>query len=115
LLLLADVASSRPSFQVLRHYDLAFLTHKEAQDLYGRRIVCHVDLDSRPDQRGLFTAYDGASPDDTYRTVWLRDGEQAEATMTVEATLHLRQVPAGHAEARCCGRSPPTWTWPAAR
>jgi hypothetical protein len=89
LLLLASVDSSRLSFQTTRHYDLAFLTHKEALELNGRRIVCRVDLDSRPDERGGFTVYDCASPDGTYRTVWLRDGEQAEDTMTVEATLRL--------------------------
>jgi hypothetical protein len=63
--------------------------------LNGRRIVCRVDLDSRPDQRGGFTIYDCASLDDTYRTVWLFDGEQVEGTMTVEATLHMRYVPPG--------------------
>jgi hypothetical protein len=41
----------------------------------GRRIVCRVDLDSRPKERDGFTVYDCASPDDTYRTVWLREGE----------------------------------------
>jgi hypothetical protein len=63
--------------------------------LNGRRIVCRVDLDSRPDEREGCTVYDCASPDATYRTVWLRKGEQAEDTMTVEATLHLRYVPPG--------------------
>jgi hypothetical protein len=32
--------------------------------LGGRRIVCRVDLDSRPDQHVGYTAYDCASPDD---------------------------------------------------
>jgi hypothetical protein len=40
-------------------------------------------------------AYDCASPDDVYRTIWLREGEQAEDTMIVEATLRLRYVPPG--------------------
>jgi hypothetical protein len=37
------------SFQTVRHFDLAFLTHKQALELNGRHIVCRVDLDSRPD------------------------------------------------------------------
>jgi hypothetical protein len=76
--------------QTVRHFDLAFLTQREAQSLNGTRIVCRVDLDAQPDERGDCIVFDCASPDDIDRTVWLRDGEQAEATMTVEATLHLR-------------------------
>jgi hypothetical protein len=87
------VDGSRLSFQTVRHFDLAFLPHKQALELSGRRIVCRVDLDSRPEERDGFTVYDCASPDDVYRTVWLRGGEQAEDTMTVEATLRLRYVP----------------------
>jgi hypothetical protein len=45
LLLLASVDGPRPAFQVTRHYDLAFLTRKQALELNGRRIVCRVDLD----------------------------------------------------------------------
>jgi hypothetical protein len=95
LLLLASVDGPRLSFQTVRQFDLAFLTHQQAWELNGQRIVCRVDLDSRPDERGAFTVYDCASPDDTYRTVWLRDGEQAEGTMTVEGTVRLRYVPPG--------------------
>jgi hypothetical protein len=95
LLLLTYVEGPHPSFQTVRHYDLAFLTPKEARELNGRRIVCRVDLDSRPDERGGYTAYDCASPDGTYRTLWLRDGEHADDTMMVEATLRLRSVPPG--------------------
>jgi hypothetical protein len=95
LLLLASVVSPRPSFQTVQHFDLAFLTHKEAWELQGQRIVCRVDLDSRPEKRGGFTVYDCASPDGTYRTVWLRAGEEVEDTMMVEATLRLRYVPPG--------------------
>jgi hypothetical protein len=62
----------------------------------GKQIFCRVDLDSRPEVRGGYTVNDYARPDDTYRTVWLREGEQVEDTMTVEATLHLRYVPPGH-------------------
>jgi hypothetical protein len=69
--------------QTVRHYDLAFLTHKQAWELQGRRIVCRVDLDSRPDERDGYAAHDCASPDDIYRTGWLRGGEHAEDTMTV--------------------------------
>jgi hypothetical protein len=89
------VDGSRLSFQTVCHFDLAFLTHKEALELNGRRIVCRVDLASRPEERDGFTVYDCASPDDTYRTVWLREGEQVEETMSVEATLRLRYVPPG--------------------
>jgi hypothetical protein len=85
----------RTSFQTVRHYDLAFLMHKQAWELQGQRIICRVDLGSRPCQRSVFTVYDCASPDTTYRTVWLRDGEQAEDTITAEATLRLRYVPPG--------------------
>jgi hypothetical protein len=95
LLLLAYVDGSRPSFQTVEQYDLAFLTHNEAWDLNGQRIVCRADLDSRPVERGGFTVYDSASPDGTYRTVWLREREQAENTMTVQAALHLRYIPPG--------------------
>jgi hypothetical protein len=92
---------SRIFFQTVRHFDLAFLTHKQAWKLQGQRIVCRVDLDSRPDKRGGFTVYDCASPDDTYRTIWLREGEQVEDTMTVEATLRLRYVMPGQGFAGC--------------
>jgi hypothetical protein len=34
---------------------------------------------------------ESASPDDTYRNVWLRDGEQAEGTMMVEESLTLQR------------------------
>jgi hypothetical protein len=95
LLLLTYGDGPRPSLQIVRHYDLAFLTHKQAWELTGRRIVCRVDLDSRPEERAGYTVYNCASPDDTYRTVWLHEGEQAEDTRTVEATLHLRYVPHG--------------------
>jgi hypothetical protein len=97
LLLLVSVDSGRPSFQAVLHFELAFLTHKEALELNGRRIVCRVDLDSLPDEHDDHTAYDCAGPDNTYRTVWLRGGEDAEDTMTVEATLRLRYVPLGRA------------------
>jgi hypothetical protein len=69
LLLLAYGDGPRPSFQTVRHDDLAFLTHKEAWELNGRRIVCRVDLDSLPQERGEFTVYDCASTDDAYRTL----------------------------------------------
>jgi hypothetical protein len=91
--LLAYVGGSRLSFQTVRHFDLAFLKHKQAWDLQGQRIVCRVNLDWRPEERGGCTAYDCASPDGTYCTVWLRDGEEVEGTMTVEARLRLRYVP----------------------
>ena len=93
LLLLAYVDGSWLSFPTVQHFDLAFLTHKQALELNGQRIVCRVDLDSRPEERGAFTVHDCASPDDTYLTVWPRGGEQAEDTRTVEATLRLRSVP----------------------
>jgi hypothetical protein len=67
LLLLTYGDGPRPSFQIVRHYDLAFLTHKQALELNGQRIVCRVDLDSRPDERGGFTPYDCASHDLTAR------------------------------------------------
>jgi hypothetical protein len=89
------LAFPRPSFQAIRHNDLAFLTHKQAWELQGQWIVCRVDLDSRPDERDGYTVYDCASPDDTYWTVWLREAERAEDTMIVEATLLLRYVPPG--------------------
>jgi hypothetical protein len=95
LLLLVSVDGPRLSLQTVQHFDLAFLTHKQAWELQGQRIVCRVDLDSLPEERNGFTVYDCASPDDTYRTVWLREGEQVEDTMSVEATLHLRYVPPG--------------------
>jgi hypothetical protein len=87
LLLLSYLDGSRPPFQTVQHFDLTFLTHKEALDLNGRRIVCRVDLDSRPNERGGYTINDCASLDDTYRTVWLRRGQQVEDTMIVEAML----------------------------
>jgi hypothetical protein len=93
LLLSAYVDTPQPSFRAIRHYDLAFLTHQEAWDLHGQRIVCRVDLDSRPEMRHGYIAYDCASPDDVYRAVWLRRGQQIEDTMTVEATLRLRYFP----------------------
>jgi hypothetical protein len=69
LLLLVSVDGSRLSFQTVQHYDLAFLTPKQAWELNGRRIVCRVNLDSRPDERDGYTVYDCASPDDIYRTI----------------------------------------------
>jgi hypothetical protein len=95
LLLLASVDGPRPSWQIVQPFDLAFLTHKQDWELNGQRIVCCFDLDSRPDERDGYTACDCASPDGTYRTIWLREGEEAEDTMTVEATLRLRNVLAG--------------------
>jgi hypothetical protein len=95
LLLLGYVDSFWLSLRTVRHFDLGFLTHKQAWELQGQRIVCRVDLDSRPEERGGYTVYDCASPDDTYRTVWLREGEQVEGTMIVEAILRLRYVPPG--------------------
>jgi hypothetical protein len=95
LLLLAYVNGSRLSFQTVRPFDMAFFTHKQALELHGQRIVCRVDLDSLPDERAGHTAYDCASPDDTYRTVRPRDGEDAEDTMTGEGTVHLRYLPPG--------------------
>jgi hypothetical protein len=79
LLLLASVDGPRPSWQTVQHFDLAFLTHKQAWELNGQRIVCRVGLDSRPDERSGYTVYDCARPDDTYRTVWLRDGSRPRA------------------------------------
>jgi hypothetical protein len=95
LMLLVSGDGPRPSFQTVRQYDLAFLNHKQAWELNGRRIVCRVDLDSRPEECPGYIAYDCASPDDTYRTVWLRGGEQVEDAMMVEAKLRLRYVPPG--------------------
>jgi hypothetical protein len=95
LLLRSYLDGSRPPFQTVRHFDLAYLTHKQALELNVQRIVCRVDLDSRPEIRDGYIAYDCASPDDVYRTVRLREGEQTEDTMTVEATLRLRYVPPG--------------------
>jgi hypothetical protein len=96
LILLTSVDGPRLSFQTFRHCDLAFLTHKLARELNGQRIVCRVGFDSRPEERDGFTVFDNASPDDTCRTVRLRDGEEAEDTMTAaEATLHLRYLPSG--------------------
>jgi hypothetical protein len=92
LLLFGFVDGARLSFQTVQHFDLAFLTHKEVWELNGRRIVCRVDLDSRPDERYGYIAYDCASPDDICRTFWLLRGQQIEDTMTVEATLRLRYV-----------------------
>jgi hypothetical protein len=97
ILLLVSVNGPRLPFQTIQHFDLAFLTHKQAWELNGRRIVCRVDLDSRPDKRDGFTVYDCASSDDDHRTVWLRGGEEAEDTMIIEATLRLRYVFPGQA------------------
>jgi hypothetical protein len=89
------VDDPRLSLQTVRHYDLAFLTHKQALELNARRIVCRVELDSRPEVLHGCIAYDCANPDDTYRTVWLCDGEQVEDRMIDEATLRLRYLPPG--------------------
>jgi hypothetical protein len=94
-MLFAIVEGGHLSFKTVRHYDLALLTHKQAWELQGQRIVCRVDLDSRPEVCHGSIAYDCASPDDTYHTVWLREGEKVEDTMMVEATLRLRYVPPG--------------------
>jgi hypothetical protein len=94
-MLFAIVEGGHLSFKTVRHCDLAFLTHKQAWELQRQRIVCRVGLDSRPEVRDGYTVYDCASPDYTYRTEWLREGEQVEGTMSVEATLMLRYVPAG--------------------
>jgi hypothetical protein len=75
-----------------RVYDLATLTERQADRLEGRRALYRITLDGEPDEGDDGGAvYDCAG--EGWRTVWLRPGEPARRTMTVEAVLRRVRHP----------------------
>src|SRR5262249_56199828 len=84
-------------------YDLAFLSHRQAQHLDGRRVRFRVDLESEPEDVGFAVIYDGASPTDANRTVWLVPGQQVKDVMVAEGVFRLVWRPPGHGVAEFWG------------
>src|SRR5262249_10241475 len=86
LLLLVPPDVPRISTAVVRTWDLATLTHREAQWLDGRRVRVRLDLESEPaeTQDGRAIVYDCVSPDDVNRTVWLWPGQEVKEVMVIE-------------------------------
>ena len=90
LLLLVPADAPRiPSAVVEQTYDLALLSHRQAQRLDGRRVRIRVDLESLPEDMGGAVVYDCVSPDDANRTVWLVPGQQSKDVMDVEGVFRL--------------------------
>jgi hypothetical protein len=81
--------SPRISTAVEQGFDLATLTHRQAQQLDGRYVRIRVDLESRPGDAGGAVVYDCDSPDDVNRTVWLMPGQEAKDSMVVEGVFRL--------------------------
>jgi hypothetical protein len=72
-----------------RSLDLATLTHRQAQQLDGRRVRVRVELEFLPGDAGGPIVYDCVSPDDANRTVWLVPGQVAKDSMDVEGVFRL--------------------------
>jgi hypothetical protein len=88
LLVPADVTPI-PTAVVEQSYDLALLSHRQAQRLDGRRVHIRVDLGSEPGDASGAIVYDCASADDVNRTVWLMPGQTVKDVMTVEGVFRL--------------------------
>jgi hypothetical protein len=95
LLVPADVPRI-PTAVVEQTYDLALLTHGQAQQLDGRRVRIRVDLESEPGDVGGAVGYDCVSPDDVNRTVWLIPRQQVKDVMEVEGVFRLLWRPPGN-------------------
>jgi hypothetical protein len=89
LLLLVPADVPRIPTGVERSLDLATLTHRQAQQLDGRRVRIRVELESEPGDTGVAIGYDRASPDDVNRTVWLVPGQRVKDVMDVEGVFRL--------------------------
>ena len=55
--------------------EFAYLTNADAARLAGRWVRMRIDLDSLPEARDGFVAFDCESADSTQRTVWFEPGE----------------------------------------
>ena len=71
-------------------YDLALLSHREAQRLDGRRVRFRVDLEYEPGEadNGAIV-HDCVGIDAANRTVWLVPGQAVKGVMTVEGVLRV--------------------------
>jgi hypothetical protein len=78
LVLLALVHADVPHIPatVVRSFDLAMLSHRQAQLLDGQRVRIRVDLESEPGDAGGAVVYDCVSLDAVNRTVWLIPGQR---------------------------------------
>jgi hypothetical protein len=74
---------------VERSLDLATLTPRESQRLDGHHVRMRVDRESRPGDAGGAVVYDGVSPDDVNRTIWLIPGQEARDSTDVEGVFRL--------------------------
>jgi hypothetical protein len=91
LLLLLFIPADVPGTPtaVERSFDLALLTHRQAQRLDGQRVRIRVDMESLPGDASAAVVYDCVSPDDVNRTIWLIPGQQAKDNMDVEGVFRL--------------------------
>lgn len=72
-------------------FDLALLSHRDAQRLDGWRVRIRVDLESEPGDAGVAIVYDCVSLDAVNRTVWLVPGQRVrtDAGVVVEGVFRL--------------------------
>jgi hypothetical protein len=97
LLLLAPADVLRVSTAAVeRSFDLATLTHRQAQQLDGQRVRLRVDLESEPGDAGGAVVYDCVSLDDVNHTVWLIPGQRVKDVMIVECVFRVLWCPPGN-------------------
>ena len=94
LLVPADVSGIPTAVE--QSYDLALLSHRQAQHLDGRRVRFRVDLESETADVGGAIVYDCASLDAVNRTVWLVPGQRVKDVMEVEGVFRLLWRPVGN-------------------
>jgi hypothetical protein len=68
---------------------LATLSHRQAQQLDGRRVRIRVNLESEPGDASGSIVYDCLSPDDVNRTVWLIPRQEVKEVMEVDGVFRL--------------------------
>jgi hypothetical protein len=98
LLLLLFVPADVPRIPtaVERSFDLATLSHRQAQSLDGQRVRVRVELESLPGDADGPIVYDCVSPDAVNRTVWLVPGQEAKDNMVVEGVFRLLWLQPGN-------------------
>jgi hypothetical protein len=96
LLLLVPVDVPRIPTRIERSFDLALLSHRQAQQLDGQRVRIRVDIESDPGDAGGAVVYDCVSLDAVNRTVWLVPGQRVKDAMDVEGVFRRLWRPPGN-------------------